>query len=268
MHSSGGIVGDGGGPYKTLNGAVNVHDADVHNIPINELFHRHTGVNTTLAVAANAGDTSITVASDVGFTSGDHFQIEDGVIETTFPTIISGVGSNTWTLDRPLDNNFSIGDPVEAVSTNMAVAGSIGSPVSFRLIPDLDQVWHIVRFLLGMVHASAADDGLFGSRVALVNGCILRGFNATTGQYRTFTNWKNNGDIKMDMFDIVYTDKAGPGVFGTNGRGSIKAGTGAAPRIDGAAGDYLELLIQDDLTIGAPEITRFQLKGQGHIEDL
>lgn len=263
MSIPGGIVGDGGGPYKTLKGAVNVHDADVHSIPINELFHRHTGVSTTLAVPITAGDISITVVNPAGFVANDNIQIENGVIETTHPQII-GIAGPVFTLDRPIDNDFAIGDPVEQVEIDISTSvGSIGSPVSFKLIPDADQTWHIVRFLLGMIHASDADDGLFGSIAALTNGCTLRAYNGLADQFRTFTNWKSNGDIKMDMFDLIYTDKAGPGVFGTNGRGSIKIGTGAVPAISGANGDYIELLVQDDLT----GLIKFNLKGQGHLEE-
>ena len=255
-----------GNPISSLDGAIDVHDADVHKVPVNELFHRHTGVNTTLAVDASAGDTSIVVVDGSAFTNGNPFQIESATnIEVTFPTIISGGGTNTFILDRPLDNSFSIGDTVEEVATNMAVAGSISSPVSFKLIPDTEQTWHIVRFLLAMVHSTSGDDSRFGDIAGgLTNGCVLRGYNAEAGLYRTFTNWKSNFDIKMDMFNLPNTDKAGAGNFGTNGRGSIRDGTGASPRLVGANDDYLELLVQDDLT----GLIKFNLKGQGHIEGL
>lgn len=246
----------------SLKNSLDIHDADVHDIPVNEYFHRHTGVGTTLTVANVAGATSITVADVTGFNVGDFFQIENGVIETTFPQITAIVG-NVFTLDRPLDNAFSIGDTVEVVSFNMNVIGSLASPIAFRLIPDQNQLWHIVRFLLGMIHDSAADDSKFGNVTALTNGCVLRAYNATADQHRTFTLWKSNSDIKMDMFDLDYTDKAGPGVFGTNGRGSVKIATGAVPKLNGVAGDYMELLVQDDLS----GLARFSLKGQGHIED-
>lgn len=256
------LLGANGEAIGSLNGALDIHDADVHDIPFNELFHRHTGAATTLAVASLAGATSITVVDATGFIIGTTFQIENGVIETTFPTVTLVVG-NTLTLDRPLDNPFSIGDNVEAVDTNMAVAGTLLTPIAFRLIPNKNQVWHIVRFLLGMTHSGAADDSKFGDLPVLPNGVVLRAFNATANQHATFTLWKDNGDLKMDMFDILYSDKAGAGLFGTNGRGSIKLGTGAVPKISGANGDYLEILIQDDLTA----LTSFQLKGQGHLED-
>ena len=255
------LLGANGEQIGSLNGAINIHDADVHDIPVNELFHRHTGVATTLAVASLAGATAIDVVNATGFIVGTKFQIENGVIETTFPTVTATLGT-VLTLDKPLDNAFSIGDSVEIVETNMAVLGTLASPVSFRLIPDRDQVWHIVRFLLGMIHSGAADDSKFGDLAALTNGVVLRAFNATANQHQTFTSWKDNEDIKMDMFDVTYTDKAGGGLFGTNSRGSIKIGTGAVPKISGINGDYLEILIQDDLTA----LTSFQLKGQGHIE--
>ena len=257
-----------GNPISSLDGAIDIHDADVHKVPVNELFHRHTGVSTTLASAVTGGGDSpstITVVSGTGFNNGDPIQIEDETkIEVTFPTIISGGGTATLVLDRPIDFDFAIGATIEQVATNMAVDGSI-TPVSFKLIPDTSQTWHIVRFLLAMVHSTAGDDSRFGDIAGgLANGCVLRGYNAEADQYRTFTNWKSNFDIKMDMFNLPNTDKAGAGNFGTNGRGSIRDGTGASPRLIGANDDYLELLVQDDLT----GLIKFNLKGQGHIEGL
>jgi len=259
-----------GEPIGSLRNAINIHDADVHDVPVNELFHRHTGVDTTIAVATVAGvTTTIQVVDGSAFADGDPIQIEqtvDGVttIEVTFPTIISGGTTNTLVLDRPLDFAFGITATVEVVSTNIAVDGSV-TPVSFKLIPDGDQEWHVVRFLLGMVHASAGDDSKFGDITGgLTNGCVLRGYNGAADQFRTFTNWKTNFDIKMDMYNLPNTDKAGAGNYGTNGRGSIRDGTGAVPKLDGATGSYLELLIQDDLT----DLIKFNLKGQGHIEGL
>ena len=259
-----------GNPISSLKGALDIHDADVHDVPVNELFHRHTGVSTTLAVASLAEAISITVTDDTGFVNGDAFQIEETIagittIEVTFPTIISGVGTNILVLDRPLDNAFGTTATVEVVSTSMNVLGTISAPIAFQLIPDSTQEWHVVRFLLGMVHSTAGDDSRFGDIVdGLQNGCVLRGYNGATGKYRTFTNWKSNFDIKMDMYNLPNTDKAGAGNFGTNGRGSIRDGTGAAPKLNGVDGSYLELLIQDDLTT----LIKFNLKGQGHIEGL
>ena len=245
---------------------LNVHDADIHVLSVNDYFHRHTGVTTTLTAATVPGvSTTLSVADGSGIANGDDIQLEDGTVENTFPRVISGGGTNTLTIDRPIDLLFNIGDNVSVISTNLAVVGSLASPVSFRMVADADQTWHIVRFLLGMVHTTEADDSRFGNIAGgLTNGVVLRGFDATAGRFRTFTNWKTNDDIKMDMFDVSYSDKAGAGLFGTNGRGSIKIGTGAVPRLDGAAGDFLEILIQDNISA----LNLFRLKGQGHVENI
>lgn len=246
-----------------LNGAVGIHDADAHHVPINELFHRHTGVETTLTVATVAGQsTSITVDDPAGFAIGDPLQIQNGLIEITFPTII-GIAGSVFSLDRPIDKTFDVGTDVKQVSTNMAVDGST-TPVSFKLVSDGEEAWHIQSFLLSMLHTTPQDDATFGGLPALTKGCVLRGYNGTADAFRTFTVWKTNSDIILDMGDITYHTKAPAGFYGTSGDGQIKNRTGAVPRINSSNGDYLELLIQDDLTQLNSTI---YLKGQGHIED-
>ena len=241
-------------------GFLGIHDADVHNIPFNEFFHNHTGVDAVLAVAVSAGDINITVDDATGFIVGDTLQIEDGVIETTFPTI-TNIASTVFTLDRPLDFSFDINDTVEVVDNRMDVNASLVSPISYKLIPDGTQQWHVVSFTISMVHPGAADDSKFGDIAALTNGIVFRGYNATANRYRTLTNWKTNGDIKLDFGEVVYSDKAGGGEHGTQGTVSIKIRAGAVPSIDGAKGDFLEILIQDDLAA----LSSVKIKAQGHV---
>jgi len=250
-------------PIWSLNWALNIHDADVHNVPVNEYFHRHTWVTTTVNAPVIKWDYIITIA-DTNINNWDNIQIEDWVVETTFPTVISWWWTTTLTLDRPLDNAFAVDDPVEVVTTEMNVLWTIANPVSFKIEADQNQIWHIVRFLLWMTHSSTADDSKFWSIPALENWVILRWYNAETQTYRIFTNWKTNKDIKLDMYDVAYTDKAGWGLYWTNSRGSIKLWTGATPRIDWAVWDFVEILIQDDLTW----LESFNLKAQWHIEGL
>jgi len=208
-----------------------------------------------------AGDTSVTVVDASGLSVGNYLQLENGVLETTFP-IITAIVTNTITLDRPLNIAFPIGATVEKILVDMSVVGSLASPQSFKLSPDSDELWHIMSFIISSTFNTAADDSLFGNLPALTNGIILRGYSAAADQYRTFTNWKTNSDIKLDMYDVPYTDKAGSGLFGLNGNGAIYLRTGATPTLDGTAGDYLEVLIQDDLST----LNTLKLKGQGHIE--
>lgn len=256
-------VHDGAGvPIGSLNGALNVHDADVHDQVVNEYFHRHTGVADTIAVASSKQDTSIVVTNGGLFSVGDEIQISNGAEGITFPTITI-IATNTLTLDRPLDHAYIIGATVEVVSTNMAVLGSLASPISFKAEPNSTELWHVIRFLFSMTHSTAGDLGLFGNQTALANGVVLRIYKAEFDQYGTFTLWKTNSDIKDNMYDVDFdTRSGGGGTYGTTGRGSIKIGTGAVPKVDGAQGDFIELLIQDDLT----GLVSFRQKIQGHIE--
>lgn len=251
-----------GNPIGSLKGAINVHVADVHDTVINEYFHVHTGVSDTLAIASSKQDILINVTNGGLFSVGNEIQISNGAEGTTFPTI-KAIATNALTLDRPLDFAFAVGATVEVISTNMAVLGSLASPVSFKAEPNSSEHWHVIRFILSMTHSSAGDLGLFGNQTALANGVIVRIYKAEFDQYGTFTLWKSNSDIKDDMYDVNFdTRSGGGGTYGTTGRGSIKLGTGAVPKVDGSKGDFLEILIQDDLT----GLTSFKQKIQGHIE--
>jgi hypothetical protein len=255
------LIGTDGEAIHSFRNAISVHDADVHNVPFNEHFHRHTGVSTTFAVAASAGDIDIEATSVSGFAIGDDIQLEDGIIETTFPRIIDIIG-NVLYLDRQIDNDFEIGDGIEKVTYEMNVTGTVASPISFRVIPDLDQKWHVVSFAISMIHNTAGSDDAFGNISALANGLILRGFNGAAGKYRTLANWKNNADMKLDTRTVnPYTDKAGGTNHGTFITANIKFIAGAVPEFDGATGSFLEVLVQDPL----PSLISIRMKAAGHI---
>ena len=261
MLAPGGIVGNAGGPYSTFKGAVDVHIADAHDKTIGEFFYNITATISTLSVVANEQDKVITVVDSTGFLVSDHIDLLNGIVqESTHPQII-GISGNILSLDRPLDSSFIIGDSVTRLVSNMNVDGSI-VPVSFKLSPHLGENWHILRFLISMTHASAADDSRFGNLNALTNGVLLRKYDGVADKYITYTNWKTNSDMALDMFDVVYGAKAGGGAFSTRGRYSVKVATEAVPKINQTSGDFLEILIQDNLT----GLDTMAIKAQGHIE--
>jgi hypothetical protein len=250
-----------GNPIGSYKGALDVHQAEVHSEVVNELFNLHTGVETTIAVAVTAGDTSVEVADTTGFSVGSALEIHDGNRETTFPLITALPGANVMALDRPLDFDYAIGDTVDEVHTDLRTSlGTLAAPVVHVIKPGPGQVWYINRIIIAMVHGSAGADDLFGDLAALTNGVVLRA--NINGQYGSFTNWKSNGDIRLDMYDVAYSDKAGgPAGFGTSGRGSFSR-IGVLVRLDGDVGDFMDLLIQDDVT----NLASFFINGQGYIE--
>ena len=252
------IVGNGGGPYTTLDSAIDVHQKEVHGNIVNELYHLHTGVDSTLSVAVSSGDTAITLADTTGFVVGGVIQINNSQIESTFPVITAVPGGGVLTLDRPLDFGYDIGDLVEVVITELsATIGSLAAPIIYQLKPEPGRIWFITRLILGMTHSSAGTDDAFGNLTALANGAVLRTF--VDGQFESFTNWKTNGDIKLDMFNVTYSDSAGPSLFGTFGRQTFTR-IGVAVELNGNNDDVMDIIIQDDLT----GLSSFFLNGQGY----
>lgn len=252
------IVGNAGGPYTTFQGAVDVHQKELHGNVVNELYHFHTGTDSTLSVAVSSGDTAITLADATGFAIGNAIQINNSQIETTFPIITALPGGNVLTLDRPLDFDYDISDLVEVVTTDLRTTiGSLASPIIYQLKPESGRIWFITRLILGMTHAAAATDDKFGDQTALTNGVVLRTF--VNDQFESFTNWKTNGDIILDMFNVTYSDKAGPSLFGTSGRQTFTR-LGVGIKLNGDNNDVMDIMIQDDLT----GLTSFFLNGQGY----
>jgi hypothetical protein len=253
-----------GNPLKSFNGAIDIHDSDVHHSFINNYFHQHTATSTTFAVAATAGSTQITLTSAAGFAVGDYLHIQDGVSEIVHPKITVLVGTLA-TLDRPIDNSYAIGDTITKAILTMNASGTLASPQSFKAFPSATEVWHIDTITLEMTHSSAGDNGLFGNLSALTNGMVLRVYNGTTGLNTTLANWKTNGDIVVDIGNISYSARSGGGgSYGTNSIGNFKGNAGSVVFVDGIAGDYMEILIQDNLST----LNSFRVKVQGHIEGL
>ena len=253
------LMDNDGLPIRTFRG-LSVHAADTHDRPINEFFHQDNDITTTLAVATSSQDTQITVTDATGFNVGGSIAIDSVIDERSYPSIIAATG-NVLDLDRPLDNSALVGALVTHVSFDCAVDGST-TPISFRIEPHDGEEWHIRRFTVSMTHSAGADDSKFGGIAALLKGIALRRYEGSVGLYTTFTSWKTNADIVSDTYDISYGDKAGAGLNSTRARFSIYIASGATPKINGANGDYLEMLIQDDLT----GLDSFRVKGQGHIE--
>lgn len=249
-----------GNAIESLDGAISIHDADVHHTPINEFFYRFTGVETTVAVISSAGATQLTVASTANLLN-QTVQIKNGDLEVTLPKV-NAVNGNIITLDRPLDNAYSIGSTVKVVDYNIRnTIGSLAAPISYKIKPDTGS-WHIVTITIGLTHSTESDPSLFGNIAALTNGLVLRAYNGAAGKYRTFTNWKVNSSLGLDFGEVRFIDKKGGGDWGTFATGNIRNISGAVPNLSAENGDYLEVLVQDDLS----GLILASLKVQGHIE--
>lgn len=225
----------------------------------NEYVHLVTGVTSTLAVVAAINDTQLTIVSAVGFVIGNYVKVYNSHAESTFARITNIVG-NVLTLDRRLDNAHAIGTNVAVVSFNLAVVGSLVTPVEFFVTLGTAVKAHILALSITMTHSTAGDMGKFGGITALQNGVLIR--QRTNGSYKTLTTWKSNDEIADDMYDVTFNARAGGGgSYGTTARWLL-AVSESEIRLDGATSDQLEIYVQDDLTA----LSNFSIKVQGHYE--
>lgn len=246
----------------SLKGALNTHDADVHNITINEFMHIDTGTITALEVAVAIDDYVLNVTSTASFSAGNEIKIKDAVNKISFlARIITVVSATELELDRRVDMGFAIGTQVEKILIEMAgiTTATMANPSIFKLKPKPNEIMHLTRILPVLIHGTAGDLVKFGDVVPLVHGMQLRA--KIDGAFGTFTNWKTNGDMKTDMFDVDFDVRASGGSeYGTSGRGSFNK-LGAVVRLDGAKGD--ELLMYVTQNIG---VTSCRINAQGHME--
>lgn len=249
-----------GNPLSSFKGALTVHLGHGHNFPVNQFFDHHTGVSTTLATNAAVGDYVLNLTSAASFAAGDYIHIEDTLFERTHARIIS-IAINAITIDRPLDFAHLAGVTIHQTSINLNVSGTLASPISYRLTPPVGETWLISRFIITMIHSSAGDLTKFGGITALTNGVLLRVVNG--GVTSTFTVWRTNEDIKGDVYDLAFDDRAGgTGNYSTSAKGSLLDLDRVQARVDGSLGDYVELLVRDALG----GLVSFRVKGQGLLE--
>ena len=244
-------------------GALNVHNSDVHQKLVNSHFTTDLVNTTTVTPASLSGDTIINVADTTGFLVGSTITITNGPVQEINGAVVTIVGAGapgTLTLDRPLDNAYSIGSTVSLVDENLAsLVGTLAAPISYRMGPPAGEIWHIMRILVSATFGTAADDNRLGNIAGgVINGLVLRK-NLSTG-LETLTNWKKNADMKRDMYDLTYTDRAGgTSVYGMNSRWTFKA-VDYVPELIGDNGDFMEFLVQDDITA----LDTFEVHAQGH----
>lgn len=257
-----------GEPLGTEDGVLEVTDGDVHNFLLNEHIHIHDGYTVNLTANATSGDINITVDSVVGVLVGDVVKIElnnINVSEIIFQTIIA-INGNVLSLNFPIQNDFPVGSNVLKTTINMRDAvgistASVSNPVTFIFHPQEDEVWHIQELSITTTDNAASDFSKFGGMPELPNGLLVRVIRNNTIQ--NLAIWNRNQDISEEMPDLTFHDKAGGGNFGMIGSWSFVS-IGITIELDGANGDRIEVLIQDDIT----PLIDLQIKAKGHIDDI
>lgn len=222
--------------------------------------------STTLAAEALIDQRDIVVTSSTNIIVGSYvilFSLTTQRFYTGRATIISG--APTITLDTPLDSTFPAGTFVDIAITNLAVNGLV-TPQTFGLRglgapPGIDIKVDLTRILFTCVCNSAVSLSLFANLPKLLNGLVCR---KRDGTYHNLFNVKTNREMAGIMFDFDPSVSTNPaqGEDGFKTRFTI-ARTGIVERL--AVGEDLELIVQDNLATGSPDISILECIAEGHV---
>lgn len=221
-------------------------------------------VMTNLAVNGVIGDTNVTLAPAHGAVVGDILELADLVtLDLFMQATILNVVADVITIDQPLNHAYLTTDTAVISEKTMLVNGSLTSPIIYSILPLPTQAGDILKIILDIRATADMDFSSFGGAAALTNGCVVR-VKQENGDFRNLFNFKTNGDFIQQGFDHQFLIPKG----GNTTRGFTSKITwggsgnhGVAIRLEGSKGEELQVLIQDDLTIGN---TVFTMTAQGH----
>ena len=228
-----------------------------------DFFFGRLDTLTTLAAQADPEDKTLTLTSATGFVDGTRL----GIFSADDPDVIylgdqiGAPAGNVVAVDSPIDQTLPVTSAVAGVTTNMAVDGSSTTQV-FQIGPvgaGSTSVVDITRIMGHLLDSTAMDDGKFGGISALTNGVVLR---KNDGVMKNLWNVKTNADLELICFDFNYSDKAPGGQFGANFRNTFGGQGAHGVVLELLPGEYLEVLIQDDLT----GLDEFRMMAQGHFK--
>ena len=228
---------------------------------INHFFDQSTGDTSTLNGTVLINTNILNLTDATGFIVGEFVSLFNGTTHLHGYRKILGVSGNTLTLDSPVDITLPDGSLVENVIFNMNVDGSV-IPSIFEIQVPAGQEMDLTRLLVQMVDNTEPDDSRFGGGAALTRGVHIRKNFNNGEEYETLAIWRQNKDLKEDMFDVSYSSKAGGGNWGVSGRWTLTAAE-TTVALDGSNNETLEAVIQDDLT----GLIDFQIKVQGHFDN-
>lgn len=247
------------------NGAVPISIQDQTSPAFDLYFIQGTAAPTTIASTVAVGDTVIEVALTTNIVQGTYVGIFCPDENRFFFAEVLSVSSPNITVDTPSDFAFHVGDNVQPTTRDMNVVGSLANPGIFEVqgAGSGDLEIDITRLMFAITCTSQPDDSLFAGIAALTNGLVIR---RKDGSYRNYANIKSNSDFANLAYDIVYTNRTTPAsTFGVRVRWSFGGQDKHGVVIRLAAGESLQLLIQDDLTVDTGDILSFRAIAVGHV---
>ena len=199
-------------------------------------------VTPSIAVNTVINSRSLTVVNAAGILAGHAITIKEG--SRHFQSIIQSVVGNTINMASGLDYAFTTAASVRVGNWNLNLDGSIATKTAY-IQPPPNAIYEIHEVRMSITDDVAMDSAKFGGITALTNGLLFRLTNGITKNGPLIVN---NIGFAEQGFEVFYDDKAPAGLYGVRTRINIKSVFGSVLRINGATGDKLNLLIQDNLT--------------------
>lgn len=210
----------------------------------------------TLAAPTISGGADITLEAGHGTVVGNVINIREGALICQAEVVTVVV--NAITLNQQVFCAFTVDATINRATKNLAVDGSV-TPQEFFIVPPPAVKWHIIGFGVHITDNLELDDTKFGGIAALTNGIAMRVY--VNGQYFNLGNARTNGDLFLLLSQGQYSDKAGAGAFGGFWSGLIRERLGIVVNLDGANGDALQVLVQDDIDA----LLSVEIVAQGHV---
>lgn len=204
----------------------------------------------TLYADATLGDRGFNIDAGSSIAQGDMIELfEDGhIMQATVTNFANDVGFDTVTIDTPLNFAYTIlGALGRAGDPNNAVDGD-DPDVAATIIPPPNELWEVNNLLIQLHDQTAMDSSLFGGITALTQGLVIRVYRSATA-YENLDNIKSNEDFFEQGWQVEYpanvlTDHyliRANKAFGPSGFGEVI-------QLDGNLGEYLEVLVSDDIS--------------------
>ncbi len=249
-----------------FDGGVDVNIQDQTTPVVIAKFSQRTN-DTTLSVTTAIDADTITLTSATGAVAGAYISLFNANANRfSLFTQVGAAAGNVITLDSPMDFAYEAGTFIDIGTTNMAVDGSSTTQV-FGLRgggtpPGVELDFDVTRLIITCLTTTTPTLDQFGNITKLTNGLVCR---RRDGTYQNIFNVKDNIEIAGILYDFQLLSAVGQGQDGFWARITF-AGTskiGVSVRL--GVGEDLEMLVQDALDTGTPNITSLEIVAEGHI---
>lgn len=196
------------------------------------------------------GEQEIDITTGSAVAAGHMIELyENGnVFQALVTDVTADVAFDTVEFDAPLPFAFTaLGASGRVGIRNANVDG--GTPAPFTLAPPTGHIWDIAHLITYIHDQTAMDSSLFGGITALTNGVSYRVYRSAT-QYEHLDIIKANEEFFVHGWEVDYPENMLTDHYAIRAvkRFGHEREAGAMIRLDGTKGEYLEMLVSDNLT--------------------